>query len=130
MRKIISNEIVLRRIETGPMASDESFGLNGAFLIPRDLATLKVIVSDGSCWHSLNLPGKPWEHVSVSVWIPRRRPTWEEMNFVKRLFWDDSETVIQLHVPRDRHISVQDNCLHLWKPTGVEIPLPPAIIVA
>lgn len=56
---------------------------------------LLVIASSGD-------PAVPWEHVSVSVSGARRCPTWEEMDAVKRLFWADDETVMQLHVPRTR----------------------------
>lgn len=64
-----------------------------------------------------------WEHVSVSR--RDRCPTWEEMCLVKRLFWEDEETVLQFHPPRSRYVNVSENCLHLWKQTGVEHPLPP-----
>lgn len=69
----------------------------------------------------------PWEHVSVSRLD--RTPTWAEMDRVKRFFWEDHETVMQLHVPRNSHVNLHPNCLHLWRPTGAEIPLPPTIAV-
>jgi hypothetical protein len=69
----------------------------------------------------------PWEHVSVSR--QDRTPTWGEMAKVKALFWDDIEAVMQLHVPRSQHINTHPRCLHLWRPIGVEIPLPPVIAV-
>ena len=69
-----------------------------------------------------------WDHVSVS--LKHRCPTWEEMDWVKRLFWDDGDTVIQIHPPVSKHISVHPNCLHLWRPLSVEIPLPPEWTIA
>lgn len=106
------------RVLSGPMGSDISLGNNGAFQLTSPSGTpLFVIVSDG----------RGWEHVSVST--ERRCPRWDEMDFVKRLFWDDEETVIQLHPPRSRWINNHPYCLHLWKPTGVEIPLPDTILV-
>lgn len=69
----------------------------------------------------------PWEHVSVSR--QDRTPNWAEMDRVKRLFWDDDETVMQLHVPRRLHVNAHPNCLHLWRPIDVAIPLPPAVAV-
>ncbi len=72
--------------------------------------------------------GEGWEHVSVST--PVRCPTWSEMEFVKRMFFEDSETVMQLHVPPTDHISLHPFCLHLWRPIGVEIPRPPSFMVA
>lgn len=72
--------------------------------------------------------GEGWEHVSVST--PVRCPTWDEMEHVKRLFFREDETVMQLHVPTTDHISVHHFCLHLWRPIGMEIPRPPSFMVA
>ncbi len=69
----------------------------------------------------------PWEHVSVS--LPNRTPNWVEMCFVKDLFWDEEETVMQLHPPRSKWVNNHQYCLHLWRPTNAEIPLPPEIAV-
>jgi len=128
VRRNPTKRIEEHRVTTGTMASDRSYGANGAFVVPHDGVSLKIVASDASSWKESGLPGKPWEHVSVSV--QSRCPTWEEMDYVKRLFWRDDETVIQLHVPRDQHINCHQTCLHLWKPIGVEIPLPPSIAVA
>ena len=69
-----------------------------------------------------------WEHVSVS--LPNRCPNWFEMDFIKDIFWLETETVMQLHVPKADHRCLHPYCLHLWRPTrGVEIPRPPAILV-
>jgi len=88
----------------------------GAF----QLLGLRIMASSGD-------PQVPWEHVSVSR--QDRAPTWAEMDRVKRLFWDDSETVMQLHVPRNSHVNLHPHCLHLWRPIDTEIPLPPIIAV-
>lgn len=119
MRVNPTKNIERHRITSGPMASPASYGPNGAFQIPGPdgRALLCVIASDGD----------GWEHVSVS--LRARCPTWEEMDFVKRIFWRDDETVMQLHVPRDRHVNYHEHCLHLWRPTGAEIPLPNPIMV-
>lgn len=71
--------------------------------------------------------GGGWEHVSVSH--PDRTPTWDEMDEVKRRFWSDEDTVMQLHVPVREHISCHNHCLHLWRPTVESIPRPPDIFV-
>jgi hypothetical protein len=64
-----------------------------------------------------------WEYVSVSA--PDRCPTWEEMCFVKDLFWSGSETVIQFHPKKSEYVNTHENCLHLWKRVGVDEKLPP-----
>ncbi len=71
-----------------------------------------------------------WEHVSVS--LASRTPTWAEMEFVKRSFWEPYETVMQLHVPEHKHVNNHPYCLHLWKPNILffgQIPRPPSHLV-
>lgn len=99
-----------------PSAYGDDFG---AFSIPyvRTNVTLLVIVSSG----------EGWDHVSVS--LPNRCPNWEEMETIKRLFFADNETAMQLHVPPSDHISYCGSCLHIWRPHDVEIPRPPAWMV-
>jgi hypothetical protein len=64
-----------------------------------------------------------WEHVSVS--LPDRCPTWEEMCRVKDLFWRDDETVIQIHPPKAQYVNQHPHCLHLWRKADSEQQLPP-----
>jgi hypothetical protein len=95
----------------------------GFFLITANSLMLKVMASDGN-YKEVGLgPEYAWEHVSVSTNI--RCPTWQEMDFVKDQFWLPEETVIQLHVPKHRHVNVHPYCLHLWRPLFAAIPLPP-----
>lgn len=93
----------------------------GAFLIDAPTGrTLKVIASDST-------DEMRWEHVSVS--LTNRTPNWLEMCFIKDLFWSANEAVMQLHPPKADYINNHEYCLHLWKPTNEEIPLPPTIAV-
>lgn len=71
--------------------------------------------------------GMGWEHVSVS--LKTRMPTWTELQFVKDLFWEDEEAVIQIHPKKSQYVNNHAFVLHLWRPTEVEIPLPPSILV-
>lgn len=84
--------------------------------------TLRVIASSSD-----QKEGIDWEHVSVS--LSNRNPNWEEMCYIKALFWDVEETVMQLHPPQSKWINNHPHCLHMWKPTNQEIPLPPSITV-
>lgn len=63
------------RVRKGALASDDSVGNCGAFFIPNGAGQtpLAVIASDGD----------GWEHVSVS--LPTRCPTWDEMCRVKHI---------------------------------------------
>src|SRR5512141_2045026 len=110
------------RITRGPMASTKENGNNGAFFIRHktDPVPLKVIASDGF----------DFEHVSVS--LPTRCPTWDEMCYIVSLFWDPDDTVMQLHPPRSEWINNHPFCLHLWAvPPGskTSIPMPPSWMV-
>ena len=105
------------RITLGPMASDASLGMTGMFSIRRQCKTLLVMASEGM----------GWEHVSVS--LRNRCPTWNEMCLIKRLFWTDDETVIQYHPATEQYVNQHRYCLHLWRPIGVELPVPPAVLV-
>ena len=113
------------RVRRGFMASDETNGNNGVFFVPRRPGQhpLRVIASDGA----IEDGGTPWEHVSVS--LPDRCPTWAEMCAVKSLFWDDEDPVVQFHPPRSEWVNNHQFCLHLWRPVGVEVPRPPALMV-
>jgi len=73
-----------------------------------------------------------WEHVSVSIASQSggRTPWWEEMAYVKGLFWGDDETVLQFHPKRSEYVDVHPHCLHLWKRAGTDHILPPRILLA
>lgn len=87
----------------GPRGSN-----NGAFLGKHGSTMLRIIASDGG----------GWDHVSVS--LPTRCPTWEEMCWVKRLFFSPDEVVMQLHPATSNYVNNHPHCLHLWRPQSAE----------
>jgi hypothetical protein len=91
----------------------------GAFLVksPIDGRELVIVASADA----------GWDHVSVSR--KNRTPNWGEMEHIKRLFFRDDETAMQLHVPVADHINHHPYVLHLWRPLDCEIPRPPGIFV-
>lgn len=82
---------------------------------------------DGAPMSVLAVSGEGWDHVSVSR--PKRCPNWPEMAHVKRLFFWDEETVMELHVPPEDHVNLHPTCLHLWRPLEGQIPRPPSWMV-
>jgi hypothetical protein len=101
-------------------------GNNGMFSIPH----YKVAMYELRCMIS---DGMGFEHVSVTV-APinknaTRCPTWEEMCFVKDMFWNKDEVVIQYHPAESDYVSMHPFCLHLWKPIGVVLPTPDPLMV-
>lgn len=98
------------RVRKGDFASDDSYGNNGLFWVPFKNRRLKVIASDGD----------GWEHVSVSHYD--RCPIWEEMCFIKDMFWDDTDTVVQFHPAKKDYVNFHPFCLHLWRQENIETP--------
>lgn len=99
------------------MASDASYGNNGAFIIDMSSGTVALCIASD---------GEGWEHVSVHMSSDGkdRTPTWAEMCKIKALFWDEEDCVMQLHPPKSDYVNNHKHCLHLWRPIGVEIPRP------
>jgi hypothetical protein len=89
----------------------------GAARVPGPFRPLMVVFSDGL----------GWDHVSVST--ANRCPNWDEMCFVKQLFWSPDDVVMQLHPAASEYVNEHPYCLHLWRPQGVTLPTPPAIMV-
>lgn len=97
----------------------------GVFVIPNAMAPkkrqLNVIACDGV--------ETGWEHISVSVGITRIPPSWEEMCFVKDLFWNEDECVVQFHPTKSDYINIHAGVLHMWKCVNQQFPMPPKIFV-
>ena len=71
--------------------------------------------------------GCGFEHLSVST--PIKTPTWEQMCFMKEIFWKDDEVCMQLHPKKEDYVNNMEYCLHIWKPIEKEIPTPPSIML-
>lgn len=115
------------RVRSGAMASSKQEGNNGMFVVPHPKikhATMFCIACD--------LPSEPggqaWEHISTSVKSPKmifnRCPNWDEMKFVKEMFWDDEDVCIQYHPKQSEYINTHEFVLHIWRPVGIELPRP------
>jgi hypothetical protein len=89
---------------------------NGLFRIVYRGARLQIIASKGNADY-------PWEHVSVRG--HGCVPTWDQMCYVKSLFWGPEECVIQFHPAEKDHINLHPHVLHLWRPLDGQIPMPP-----
>lgn len=109
------------RVTRGVMRSSPECGNNGAFEIPTPFLKFPrvfVIASDH----------EGWEHVSVSH--GSEMPTWELMVFIKALFWEPEDCVVQYHAPRSEYVNNHKYCLHLWRPTASILPRPPSWMVS
>lgn len=112
----IKEECERYRVMSGVFGTANSYTC-GFFLLPSEAGggmggiaeyrsyEFKILAYDGTT--------DGWEHVSVS--LPNRCPNWQEMSYIKDLFWDEEDCVIQFHVPKSQHVNNHPYCLHLWK---------------
>lgn len=106
--------------------SSSADGNNGVFRLPSPAPgwLLLVVASDQ----------EGWEHASVHAArqtgkATMRTPSWDEMCFIKDTFWDAGDVVMQLHPTRQEYVNEHPHTLHLWRPIGQTIPLPPRAMV-
>jgi hypothetical protein len=97
----------------GRMSTTKKNGNNGLFVVGK----LNVLCSDGG----------GWDHVSVS--LPYRTPTWDEMCEIKDLFWSTDETVVQFHPRYKEYVNKHEHRLHLWRDQNLVVSLPPTEFV-
>lgn len=127
MRNEPNTRIEKYRDNDNPIGESPSGKNWGWFKIVRTDPVLKIrnavlrVTSSGSDKNS------GWEHVSVS--LAHRCPTWDEMCFVKNLFWHESETVLEFHPEQTKYINKMPYCLHLWRKIGENHELPPDMYV-
>jgi hypothetical protein len=101
----------------------------GAFYIPhpeKGHLKFEIIAADGK------EVGDHWEHVSAKVSDINgrlRTPGWAEMDYLKSLFWEPDEVVVQYHINGADKVNNHPNVLHLWRNATLPFPQPPTIFV-
>jgi hypothetical protein len=79
------------------------------------------------------LSGKPALVILLTGRQPRGPPNKKARRgtdcFVKNLFWEEEEVVMQLHPATSQYVNYHPNCLHLWRPMHMSILHPPSILV-
>ncbi len=55
-----------------------------------------------------------WEHLSVSM--PSKTPSWDQMCKMKEVFFDDEEEAVEYHPKKSEYINAHPHCLHIWRP--------------
>ncbi len=75
--------------------------------------------------------GGGWDHASMTLTNAQRErcPEWEEMCWLKNIFWGEGETVTQYHPAKSEYVNCHPFCLHLWKLQNCVLPTPPAEFV-
>ncbi len=124
MRKVLPAKLLEGRVWLKKLERYRQDGPNGCFILAGPCGEEVRIISNNAA----DPAAEGWEHVSVSVG-KRRPPNWREMCFVKDLFWDDEETVVQFHPPKSEYVNNHLTCLHLWRDTRDGHRLPPSHFV-
>lgn len=90
---------------------------NGCFLIPakKFKAAYGVIACSAG----------GWDHISAQVHRQERLPTWLEMCMLKEIFFHRHEVAIQYHPAEEDYINDHPRVLHIWRPLGLPLPMPP-----
>lgn len=118
------NKELLKFKKEGPLNE-----MTGRYVLPHPTIkgyNILVIASNGA----------GWDHVSVTLWNCQKTPkpvlrcaTWLDMCHVKNIFFEEFETVIQFHPPKESYVNTHPYCLHLWRKQDFEIPVPERILV-
>ena len=125
MKRIFPSAVEVGREKRDPrFKSDvgDRFGLF-RFQSPKTGATLRCIVCSAEESAKHEVVADHWDHVSVSLMT--RTPTWDEMCFVKELFFEDAECVVQFHPAKTDYVNLNENVLHLWRPADGVVRMPP-----
>ena len=105
------------RVRTGKLASDDSYGFNGCFLVPLE----------GELWHVILGDGMGFRHLSVTNAQKKILPSWTVLTRLRDAFFDDSSWVVQYLPPKDQYVDDHPFCLHLWE--SIDEPMPHPLIV-
>lgn len=128
------------RVTSGPLRSEESDGIVGAFLVPVESLNVldrnKTLNQRGHVLQVISHDGTntDWEHVSVMVTHRQTKetytPIWQQMAVIKRAFWKEDERVLQYHPKKSEYVNVHKDVLHLFRPLDTEVPSPPTELLA
>lgn len=113
----------IRGIREMPSNVGDKFG---AFRVKSPFRkAILFIIANEACIESAG-----WEHVSVHASTSHLvTPSWEEMCYVKSLFWDETDTVVQFHPKGSDYVNIHKATLHLWRHFYQEFILPPLELV-
>jgi hypothetical protein len=91
------------RMRHGNMRSNDDYGNNGVFIVHLNGVAVTCIASDTD----------GWEHVSMS--IPSRSPTYDEMERIKTVFWGNNPVVVIFMRHRPKNDLYVETRVGLWR---------------
>ena len=91
-------------------------------VIKKDMSDKGLIAFGGSYFDRINNKWlnfifsyqMGWEHLSVSM--PSKTPSWDQMCMMKEIFWDDEEEAFEYHPKKSEYVNIHPHCLHIWRP--------------
>jgi hypothetical protein len=101
------------------MASEDTDGWNGCFLVPVD----------GELYHIMIGDGMGWRHLSVTNAQKKVLPTWGAMTRLKDLFFADDSWAVQFFPAKDDYVNCHPYCLHIWESIDEPMPHPSIALV-
>jgi hypothetical protein len=107
------------RVRKGQMASDETCGWNGHFIVPLE----------GEIWHVILSDQLGWKHLSVTNAQKKVMPSWNIMCRLKEAFFGDEDWVCQFHPAKEDYVNDHPFCLHLWQSLDEPMPHPSFVFV-
>lgn len=70
----------------------------------------------GLCTLVVGFKEMGYEHISVSPTKKSKMPTWNDMAYLKDIFFEDEEEAYQIIPKKSQYVNIKENCLHIWKP--------------
>lgn len=129
MRNFEETKLNRYRIRSGLYGSDDEAGNNGSFNIPLGKGCRFFVIASSR-------KESGWDHVSGHIKrrnkhgrVVARTPSWDEMCLLKSMFFGEEETVVQYHPAKSVYVDCHPHVLHLWRPIGLEMPVPPMKLV-
>ena len=55
------------------------------------------------------------EHISISHKNLKIWPTWQELVFIKDIFFKDEEECYQVFPKKSEYVNIRSNCFHIWR---------------
>ena len=101
-------EEILKRMSGAKMYYSETQTYNDMINLP----------DSGLCTCVFGLNEYGYEHVSMSPCKKNKIPSWEDMTYLKNIFWMDEEECYQIMPRKSEYVNIKGNCLHLWRPVN------------
>lgn len=102
--RLTGDKILLGDVEKFIVSNDSTVAFGGDYYDTLNNKRLNFVFS----------VQEGWEHLSVSM--PSKTPTWEQMCMMKDIFWEEEEECLEYHPRKSEYVNIHNHCLHIWRP--------------